>query len=228
MKSGLVTSFSLPKELGVFNVRADEVMYYLYLPVSRPGDNAMSLPDQRLNFILPLLRRIFEDEPTRCEREWVYVTIKKMYVGGGVTPNRPGWHCDGFLSDDLNYVWADCIPTVFTKGKFEVSPDHVESLRQFDEQAEAQADLNIVYPDCTLLKLDSTVVHRVNTEHTAQTMRTFVKVTISKNRFNLADNSRNTMLPDDGPRYERALVRNDPYQAQSDTYKPNPKDDHFA
>src|SRR5690349_4286404 len=138
-----ITKFSLPVVLGNFSLAADEVMYYLYLPVSKPGDNSISLPDQRLHFLLPLLRTIREDEPELFKHCWAYVTVKKMYVGGGVTPNRPGWHCDGFLSDDLNYVWADCVPTVFTSAQFDVAADHVASLTQFDEQAAGQEDKNI-------------------------------------------------------------------------------------
>ncbi len=51
-------------------------------------------------------------------------------------------------------------------------------------------------------------------------MRTFVKITLSPDRFNLRDNSKNPLLPDDGEFYDRELVRNSPMPKQADTYKP--------
>ncbi len=224
-----LTNFHLPVNLGEFLIESQEVMYYLYLPIRRPG-STLCIPDDRLTFIGPLLQRIAEDEPERFRNEYLYATIKKMYVGGGVTANRPGWHCDGFLSDDLNYVWYDCVPTVFTShDEFRITPNHTDSLVEFDNQAETYDDRWVIYPDKHLLKLDDRVIHKVNTDVPEQVMRTFVKLTLSKNRFNLKDNSRNPMLPDYGKYYERSAVRNDPHQAQRDYYtRPEPADDHFA
>lgn len=221
-----LTAFHMPEMMGELHLHSDEVMYYLYLPISTPGLDGYRLPDDRLEFLIPLIERIMKDIPERFKNEYVYLTVKKMFVGGGVTANRPGWHCDGFLSTDLNYVWYDSVPTIFTYGKFSITPNHTDSLREFDEQAREEDE--VYFAPGELLKLDDMVIHRVNTDVPNQLMRTFIKVTVSENRFNLKDNSRNPMLPDDGPYYERALVRNDPYQAQSDSYKPTSEDDHFA
>lgn len=218
-----LTHFTQPVDLGELPLSLDQVCYYLYFPVSAPG-RGIVLDEHRLSPLYPLLMKVFKDEPKRCAEEYVYLTVKKMYVGGGVTANRPGWHCDGFLSDDLNYVWFDSAPTVFNSGSFSITPDHVLSLAEFDGQAAAKD--NYHGPCNHLLKLDSTVIHRVNTDIPEQIMRTFIKVTVSKNRFNLKDNSKNHLLPLAGPLYDRALVRNDPHQAQADTYTP-PVDDHF-
>lgn len=221
-----LTEFRMPKMLGELHLHSDEVMYYLYLPISTPGLDGYRLPDDRLEFLIPLIERIMKDIPERFKNEYVYLTVKKMFVGGGVTANRPGWHCDGFMSTDLNYVWYDSVPTIFTNGKFSITPNHTDSLREFEEQAREEDE--VYFAPGELLRLDDMVIHRVNTDVPDQLMRTFIKVTVSENRFNLKDNSRNPLLPDDGPYYERALVRNDPYQAQSDSYKPTPEDDHFA
>lgn len=224
-----ITDFHLPVDLGEFDIRAKEVMYYLYLPIKHPGQIAFALPDKRLEFILPLAEAIRRDEE-RFINEYLYVTIKKMYVGGGVTANRPGWHCDGFMSTDLNYVWYDCVPTIFTEhDEFRITPDHRVSLDEFYHQAESYSDRWVTYPAKHLLKLDDRVIHKVNTNVPEQIMRTFVKFTLSPMRFNLEGNSRNPLLLDDGPMYERSVVRNDPYQAQRDYYDPkrlSPIDDH--
>jgi hypothetical protein len=228
-----LTDFHLPQDLGEFDVQSEEVMYYLYLPISLPGMDNCVLPDKRLEFLAPLIRAVIEDEPDRFKKEYLYVTTKKMFVGGGVTANRPGWHCDGFMSSDLNYVWYDCVPTVFIDGKFSITPDHVESLHQFSEQCEpgssygAEYPKLVTYPNKKLLKLDDKVIHKVETHVPEQVMRTFVKFTMSPNRFNLKDNSQNPLLPVAGPLYERARVRNDPHQAQRDYYRPEPVDHHF-
>jgi hypothetical protein len=229
-----VTNFHLPVALGEFKVQSDEVMYYLYLPISMPGMDNCALPDARLEWIHPLIEAVIRDEPERFRKEYLYLTVKKMFVGGGVTANRPGWHCDGFLSSDLNYVWYDCVPTVFVQGQFIITPDHTESLREFEEQAERPyvwyddaSPMRFTYPNEHLLKLDDRVIHKVETDVPEQLMRTFVKLTLSKERFNLKDNSRNPLLPGMGELYDRSVVRNSPHFAQRDYYKPAPEDHHF-
>lgn len=218
----MIRNFTQPVNLGRFDIQADEVMYYLYLPISVPGSNGWALPDERLLFTIPLLDAVRTDNPEVYENNYIYLTIKKMFVGGGVTANRPGWHCDGFLSDDLNYIWFDSAPTVFTTGDFCVSEDHQESLIQFGGQARQEDEY--LGQTHTLYRLDDKCIHRVNTDIPQQIMRTFVKITVSPNRFNLKDNSKNPLLPDNGPFYDRSLVRNDPHQAQRDSY--NPQEGH--
>jgi len=210
----------LPDVLGRYHVDVREVMYYLYLPISLAGSNQIALPPQLLPFS-ELVGACRIDEPERFRDENVYVTIKRMFVGGGVTPNRPGWHADGFLTSDLNYVWYDCVPTVFNNSKFVIAPDHIESLRQFAEQA--LPENNVVYPNETLLKLDSHVVHAVG-EAVEQQMRTFFKLSISPDKYNLKDNSHNYLLDYHWQMFDRAKVRNSPQHAQKDSA---PEDDHF-
>lgn len=230
----MLNHFHLPTDLGLFDIAADEVMYYLYLPVHTPSRTVLQyaqdaaagvmmnrLCDKRLRFVLPLLVAVADDlGDDYLADKYVYLTIKKMFVGGGVTANRPGWHCDGFMSDDLNYVWYDCVPTLFTSFNPVITPDHTISLRQFEWHNKPFRDNVITYPNKHLLKLDDKVIHAVDTDVPEQLMRTFVKITVSKDRYNLKDNSKNPLLPDDGPFYDRLMVRNDPMHAQSDVYKP--------
>lgn len=215
-----ITGFHLPVDLGEHIIHTEEVMYYLYLPISKPGTTLSRLPDKRLKFIKPLLKSICDHDPHRYLESYVYATIKKMYVGGGVTANRPGWHMDGYLSDDLNYIWYDSIPTLFAGGTELVSlpADHTQSLQELVCADQVLMENKVTYPCRHLLKLDDRVIHKVETNVPEQVMRTFVKITISRNRFNLKDNSKNPLLPDDGPFFERALVRNDPHQSQRDHY----------
>lgn len=210
----------LPAIVGECPLRAEEVMYYLYLPISLPGMNDWALPG-RLKFLEPLLYLIQRDEPKRFKNEYVYLTVKRMFVGGGVTANRPGWHADGFLTDDLNYVWYDCLPTVFNESQFSITPDHVKSLVEFEEQALPAND--VTFGNNLLLKLDSSCVHRV-AESTEQLMRLFVKVSVSKDKYNLKDNSINRLLDYSWDTHDRATVRNNPSMAQRDSVP----DDHLV
>lgn len=215
-----VTGFHLPVDLGLHLIHSDEVMYYLYLPVSEPGTALSKIPDKRLEFIKPLLNTIRDQDPRRYWESYVYATVKKMYVGGGVTANRPGWHMDGYLSDDLNYIWYDSVPTLFTSYvPLPLPADHHKSLKYLEMNDHVLMANKVVLPHRHLLKLDDRVIHKVQTDVPEQLMRTFVKITVSRNRFNLKDNSKNPLLPDDGPFFERALVRNDPHQGQRDHYQ---------
>ncbi len=212
----------LPKVI-LENVRLDveEVAYYLYLPISLPGTSAVELPDALgpYGYLVALVRK---DEPERFKNEYVYLTVKRMIVGPGITPNRPGWHCDGFGTDDLNYVWYDCVPSVFNSTRLLISSDHLESLKELEEKVR-EAN-NQTYEERSLLKLTPSCVHRVN-DVTREQMRTFVKISVSKNRYNLRGNSINPAF-ERWTMHERALVRNDPHKAQQDFYVP-PADDHF-
>ena len=218
-----------PVNLGHINLELPEVMYYLYLPIKFQGQGKMFL-EQRLWPLFPLLNAIRNDVG---ERAWfdnyVYVTVKKMFVSPQVTANRPGWHADGFGTNDLNYIWYDELPTLFAEGEdFHITEgDHIKSLEEFERDANSPANKIVTYQPKTLLKLDPYVVHAVDTNVKEQIMRTFVKVSISRDRYNLKDNSINPLLPTRWKMYDRANVRNDPNQAQKDSYTP-PEDDHFA
>lgn len=218
-----------PIALGEIDVQLNEVMYYLYLPIKLAGSNEIAMPDS-LQPLWPLVDVINKDllKMGPMDDLYMYVTVKKMFVGGGVTANRPGWHADGFGTDDLNYIWYDCVPTVFNASRFNITEgDHVKSLQEFAEQALPEND--VVFPCRHLLRLDPSVVHRV-AEVEEQVMRTFIKVSVSKDKYNLKDNSINRLLNYDWKKYDRATVRNDPNRAQRDSVVEdhNPPDDHFA
>lgn len=221
----------LPKDLGLCDLKAfEEVMYYLYLPLKLAGTERIPAIPHRLRPIAPLLLAIFNDlrkdfDANAWKDNNIYITAKRMYCGQGTTPNRPGWHADGFGTEDLNYVWYDCVPTVFNTSEFKITEgDHVKSLLEFDAQALPEND--VVFPVRHLLRLDPHVVHRVADVPAEQVMRTFIKISVSKDRYNLKDNSRNPDLPTGWTYYDRAKVRNDPASTQKDSYTPT--DDHLV
>jgi len=206
-----VTYGALPKWLGVHQVECREFMFYQYLPVKLSGHTEMAM-EQRLECFRPLLGNIACDYVgyfglNMFVASYVYVTAKRMYQMPGCPINRPGWHSDGFGTDDINYIWSDCCPTVFNNSNFVLSDDDEQSMRDMARQADESN--NVMHPDGSLLRLDSRCIHRA-ADCRAQMLRTFLKVSFSPDRYDLAGNSRNHLLKYDWPMRERRDVRNTP------------------
>ena len=171
-----------PIDLGYLNLHCPEVMYYQYLPIMFPN-NSFHIP-KNLDFIRPLVVKVLEGCDTF--NKYVYATVKNMYCEGNL--NRPGWHTDGFGTYDVNFIWSDTCPTEFCIQNFTLSDDHTKSMIEMDEQAQSK---NIItYPDKTLTMLDAGVVHRCNI-NTQSGYRTFIKISVSKDKYNLKGNSHN-------------------------------------
>jgi hypothetical protein len=215
---------SPPKDLGLIDLSPSEMMFWMYLPISVPGDHSFHLPDNLRHFI-PIIRGARWDDPERFLDNYVYLTAKTLWVEGGYIGNRPGWHIDGYGTDDLNYIWPDRAPTVFLiqQNRWMLSEDCDESLKQMAKigrYAEAFDHAGLrTYPDKHLLRLDNTVLHRSPTGFESG-MRTFVKVSLSSDRYNLKGNSVNHLLPETHwPLVDRQEVRNHPAFKNSDFIK---------
>lgn len=198
-----------PVSLGQVNINPVEQMLYLYLPIMMPGDKAVYLPKQ-LVFCDKVIAAALEDAYLMLDdfyKHYVYLTAKTMFVSPDCPGNRPGWHADGFGSGgDLNYIWHDMNPTEFAVQDFgKVSDDDFICLQQLD--ARVDTDNIVVYPNRTLLRLDERVVHRV-ASNPQQGVRTFIKVSVSKHKYNLKGNSHNYLIDYDWEMHDRVLVRN--------------------
>lgn len=196
---------ALPRDLGLVDLSPTEMMFWMYCPVSVPG-GALTLPDN-LDQYRPLLMRAWEDEPTRFRGEYVYLTAKTVWSSPGNVGSRPGWHSDGFGTNDLNYIWYDRAPTEFFKGQFTLPSGCDDAMAIMAEHA-AGAPL-VTYSAKHLLKLTSAVIHR-SPEAFEAGPRTFVKVSISPDRYNLLGNSINHGLNEHWPLVPRQAERNHP------------------
>lgn len=197
-----------PVNLGTIDLAPVEMMFWLYCPVKMPGVTMMTIPDNLQQFS-PLLERVRDDCRARWRDSYVYLTAKTLWVTPENPGNRPGWHSDGFMTDDLNYVWSDRDGTLFwvPVDSFDFTQDHNASLPEMD--AAASLGPLKTYPDKTLLRLDETVIHRVN-DFKGAGMRSFVKVSVSRHKYNLVGNSINHLLPNDWYFAPRSETRNDP------------------
>jgi hypothetical protein len=199
----------VPLVVGKFHLDGPpEMMAYLYFPMWIPGSRMVLEP--RLEKFRPLINAALAEEMGAYnEWDYAYITAKTLFVGPNTTGNRPGWHCDGYGTGDVNYIWCDSSPTIYNKcGKFVgISADHEEATRQFDEIAEANPGGVYDLGTHNLVRLTDGVVH-----HTPKIwvpgVRTFVKITFSQNQFNLAGNTRNYGLDYDWTLFERGSERN--------------------
>lgn len=200
--------YGLPPKVLAKNMHVDlvrdkvEMCFYQYLPIKMAGAlENFHIPVQ-LNWIRQFIQYLEFDPHT----DFIYVSVKHLFVTPNNMGNRPGWHSDGFGSDDVNYIWSDKFPTQFCLQEFTLTEDHTESLKELQRQA---LNKNIVdYGENAFVRIDRWNIHRPPVEGTG--FRTFLKFSVSKNRYNLQGNSHNYLMDYDWKMIPRAAERNHP------------------
>lgn len=214
-----------PERVG--NIAADlrEVMYYLYLPVKMAYGVEVKLPPN----LEPCRRHLInawawaEHRGLVGEQHYMYLSARKGWATPDNPLNRPGWHCDGFGTNDLNFVWWKGPGTRFLTGDVgKVPDDHKASLEHFEAEAEEykknlRPNTRIVddLPEQWLYAIDPQIVH-ATPEIKAPCWRQYVKVSISLHKYNLENNSHNFLFDYDWPMFGREEVRNDTHRGQRD------------
>lgn len=191
-----------PKTVGKVVLEPSEYCYVQYLPLAFPHSE-YRIPEN-MKWVLPILDKI---DMFPIADKYIYLTAKHFYINEGANPNRPGWHTDGFGTDDINFIWYDAHPTEFCVQDFWLSDDDNDSLVEMEEQYDPK---NVTtYPVNTLLRLDEKIVHRVN-ESPFEGMRTFVKISVSRDQYNLKGNSHNYLFDYNWEMVDRDINRNNP------------------
>lgn len=215
---------NLPTDLGLIDIAPKEMMFHMYMPISLPGSDRVYLPEH-LEVFRPLVVMAWQDERERFKNEYVYLTAKTLWVSGEYIGNRPGWHSDGFGTNDLNYIWADRAPTEFMYSNYKAehySEDQRNACENFYSLCD-RLESNVLkfgdhhnnpwrikqYADKHLLKLDPSVIHRSPVDFEAG-MRSFAKVSISPDQYNLEGNASNYLLDIDWQTKPRNKERNHP------------------
>lgn len=192
----------------------DELMHWLYLPVRMisVGDH-VRLPEN-VEFARPAVEAALTDAAwLGWDPKFTYLTMRRGWASTGNPLNRPGWHSDGFGTDDLNYIWTDRFPTELACHDFgQVSDDHAESLEQFADRAHVTGHVETGL----LYRFDQHVIHRAPEHLDAGGMRSFLKVSLSDDRYNLVGNSHNHLFDYSWRMWERGAIRNDPAYAGGD------------
>lgn len=199
---------ALPEDMGLLDLSPVEMMFWMYCPVRTPGSHFVIPPN--LERFKPILLAAFNSEASGDSDRYVYLTAKTLWVGGDNIGNRPGWHSDGFGTDDINYIWYDRAPTEFIEDSFTLPGDCEDAMVAMTVRAAARP--LVTYPDKHLLRLTPSCIHRSPVRF-AEGMRTFVKVSISTERYNLEGNSINHGLIEHWPLVPREAVRNHPVRA---------------
>lgn len=194
MKAG-----ALPVMMGTFELKASEMMFIQYMPIKMAGSMEVLLPPN-----LECFGALVDAVKARPE-EYMYITAKHLYVTPDNPGNRPGWHIDGFGTQDLNYIWADSSPTEFCDQEFNISTDEHQSM--IDMEAQALEENVVTYPAKSFLLLDNMVVHRV-AKNIQAGFRTFVKISVSKHKYNLEGNAHNYLFDYDWGMVKREAARN--------------------
>lgn len=202
----------LPKNLGAMRVETNEMFWYQYLPIKFPGSEIKI--EDRLKCFTAMIGKaacdfVAEDGLERYNDSYIYLTAKRLFQKD-VPFNRPGFHSDGFLTNDVSYIWSDKQPTVFNCSNFSLSLDECESLQEMERQA--LSENNFIYPNSVLLKLDQYVIHKVG--GLVPGVRTFVKICFSKDKYDLEGNSHNYMFDYDWKLRKRGEIRNVPQKLE--------------
>ena len=182
-----------------------EFCNFTYMCIRDPlaFEGALRVPENLQDIVIPLLSLILDKVDTD---DYIYATVSRKHIQPYEHGNRTGWHVDGFLSDDRSFIWCDSMPTAVAVGEFCVDADHHTSLAQFERQV-TKHSTRFLEP-YTLYELRD-CVHRpvINSTSTVQ-LRTFVKIVISKERFNGIGNAWNYLLPHIKPTKQRGASRN--------------------
>jgi hypothetical protein len=200
-----------PRVIATIDLKCTEMMAWLYCPIKLPGHLQETYPANLAQF-LPIVSAVYVDTgAVDWMDSYVYLTAKRLWVSPENPGNREGWHADGYGTPDLNYIWADKSPTLFWEPKalLPYPDDHKLSMLRMEEDARLLPHHIRTYPNNTLLRLDETVIHAVAPCETAG-WRTFVKVSVSKERYLLEGNSINHELAPDWTYVAREAVRNCP------------------
>ncbi|OPC11937.1 hypothetical protein BAX93_05395 [Elizabethkingia meningoseptica] len=185
----------LPTIVRQLDIVAKEMMFYQYLPIKLKDQKVFNV-EPRLGVFVPFIVHCMSDFKNKYGRyrfldSYMYLTVKRQYQSKSKLFNRPGYHSDGFLTDDINYIWSDKNPTVFNYSQFDLTLDDKVSLKEMEIQALPENEIR--YPDSTILRLDQFNIHKVN-EDVEEGMRTFAKLSFSYDKYDLEGNSHNYEL----------------------------------
>lgn len=199
---------ALPEDLGLVDIDVSnvEMCFVQYLPVRLPMQKVSHVLPDNLQWCSGLITKASIEESLYKGNHWqyVYLTVKRVYGSG----NRSGWHCDGFGTEDINYIWYDSHPTEFFPLEMKLSPCHHKSMEEMNTFIDEKCSFTTY--DCKhLLRMDQSSIHRVNPVE-CKRLRTFVKISFSNNKYNLKGNAHNYKLDYNWEMVERDEKRNHP------------------
>lgn len=184
----------------------------LYLPVCDFEKSIYTLRPE-LDVLKPLIYSALDNHKGR--HRYLYLSVNKDFYNIGDTQKRPGWHVDGYKTDDENYIWSDREPTEYIELEYlDTELSHEKSLEYFKDLAKGK---NIKRLKSNTLYMLGKFIHRTPTIRSPG-VRTFVKLSFSNHRYNLVGNAVNK-INKNWKFYDREVVRNCPVHKNFDYYK---------
>lgn len=202
---------ALPCNIGSIDIETEEMFFYQYLPIKLPGIVNPVL-EERLKCFDKMIGKICCDFIGEYGLNaymdcYVYLTAKRLFQTPECGFNRPGYHSDGFLTSDINYIWYDSQPTVFNTSSFQLSSDDTVSLTEMEVQALPENEF--CFPVKSILRLNQFNIHRT-APNIEPGIRTFAKVSFSGDKYDLKGNSHNYLLEYNWEMKNRKIDRNIP------------------
>ena len=213
---------TVPESLGEFHLHNKEYMQFLYYPIKLAGSFILEM-EPRLQFLNHLVTTALLNENKGKDFDWlkrqyVYLTVKQTFLPLGGVQNRPGMHSDGFMTNDVQYLWYDRVPTEFMIGDFEVLTDDSLALQELNNfhtslvAGKLGPENYLVRPEpFHLYRIDHNHIHRPTVALEAGP-RLFVHLSISEHRYAQEGNSHNYGLNYDWEMTPRKKNRNQPHQ----------------
>ncbi|ADG59958.1 hypothetical protein Acj9p058 [Acinetobacter phage Acj9] len=165
--------------------------------IKQAGHSEYQIPANIEHIVWEAIAAVHELNEQLYNDDWLYncyLTLKHEYVNPSSTGTRPGWHIDGFMSDQKNFIWSDCLPTQVALGDFKLSLHHDLSLHEMERDVRGRPIVQLASK--MMYELDQEVVHApVVNETSSPILRTFLKLTYTKDEFNCARNAWNYKLP---------------------------------
>ena len=189
-----------------------EFCNHSYMCIKQEGSSEYRIPENLQLIVDTMLSGIYQVSRYLYDNSYTYncyLTIRHEYVNPGSFGNRPGWHIDGFKSDQHNFIWMDILPTDVCDGEFRLSNDHYISLNEMMEQSCENDKFVRVLDVNTLYEMDQSCVHQPAVNNIRQPrLRTFIKFTFSREQFNAFGNAWNYKIPHIRPTQHRHDSRN--------------------
>jgi hypothetical protein len=198
------------KFVGWPRAKNKEFMFWQYLPIKLAGKTLVDYPCN-LNWTASVVLTAMKDfslNVGNLDEHYVYLTAKSLYVTPNNSGNRPGWHVDGFMTEDTNYIWTDKNPTEvwYPDGMLtNVSRDHNKSMKEMKSIVNTWSCYIKNLEVEALYRLDNKCLHRVSTDFKAG-FRNFIKISFSKEKYLGESNSINYTLDYDWS--EELVARN--------------------
>lgn len=205
-----------PELIAGYGINLPEYMSIVYLPVCMGDKKDIRLPEN-LECLRPMIYSAINHGKYKLGQK-IYVSAKRGFASPDNPLNRPGWHADGFGTNDYNFFWYDKYPTLVSTIRFQnIEPNDFVSIEQFTNQIKESGVDPIELPTYALYAISPYVVHHTPVIPPPGGERQFVKITFSYEKYDLEGNAHNYLFDYSWEMTKRSTVRNNTATSEYDS-----------